>query len=67
MPVQIFSCETGQGPDPFARELAIELRSPVTAPAQILWIYADGKTVPVSVKRDENGRITRMDTSKKGY
>jgi RHS repeat-associated protein len=67
MPIQLFSCETGQGPHPVARELAKELRSPVTAPAQILWIYPNGETVPMGAKRDANGRITGMDTSQKGY
>jgi hypothetical protein len=63
MPVQLFSCETGQGPDPIAKELAAELNAPVKAPDPILWIYPDGKTVPMGMKQNLVGDNI-LDTSR---
>lgn len=65
MLVQLFSCSTGQGSDPIAKKLTEELKAPVTAPDTILWIYPDGKTVPMGMKQNLSvGNI--MDTSKPG-
>lgn len=65
MPVQLFSCETGQGSDPIAKQLAEELKAPVTAPDTILWIYPDGKTVPMGMTQNLSGGNI-MDTSRPG-
>uniref|UniRef100_UPI002FCD6F47 RHS repeat domain-containing protein n=1 Tax=Massilia sp. S19_KUP03_FR1 TaxID=3025503 RepID=UPI002FCD6F47 len=65
MPVQLFSCETGQGTDPIAKKLAKELKSPVKAPDKILWIYSNGETVPMGMKRNLDGEDI-MDTSQPG-
>lgn len=41
-PIRLFSCETGQGQEPIARELAKILGVKVTAPDEIVWIWPDG-------------------------
>jgi hypothetical protein len=41
-PVRLMSCETGQGPNPFAQQLSDRLGVPVTAPDQLAWSDATG-------------------------
>jgi len=49
MPVGLYSCNTGNGNNPYAQKLAKELNTPVVAPDQYLWYYSDGKTVPAGM------------------
>src|SRR5690606_24170592 len=44
-PIRLFSCETGQGEDPFAQYLADELGVTVHAPTELAWGYADGTSI----------------------
>ena len=50
--VVLMSCNTGKGEAPFAQHLANELNAPVSAPDNFLWIWPDGKTVPMGMTPD---------------
>ena len=47
-PVRLFSCETGQGTDPYAQELADRLGVDVSAPDQLAWADINGNTFVTS-------------------
>ena len=56
-PVRLFSCETGQGTDPYAQELADRLGVDVSAPDQLAWADMTGSTFVTSMKgQDIYGR-----------
>ncbi len=44
-PVDLMSCNTGRGSDPYAQRLARELNAPVNAPDNFIWYYPNGNTV----------------------
>lgn len=48
-PVRLFSCETGQGQEPFAQRLADNLGTDVTAPDQLAWSESGGATYASSI------------------
>jgi RHS repeat-associated protein len=50
--VVLMSCNTGKGEAPFAQHLANELNAPVSAPDNFLWIWPDGKTLPMGMTPD---------------
>ena len=55
-PVRLMSCETGQGDQPIAQNLANELGVPVTAPTELAWSKSDGEaTVAPAVWRQVDG------------
>lgn len=54
-PIRLMSCETGQGEEPFAQELADKLGVPVTAPTELAWSDADGNSWVASGYLDEYG------------
>ncbi|UGT39677.1 hypothetical protein LTV02_26935 [Nocardia yamanashiensis] len=47
-PVWLMSCETGQGKNSFARQLADELNVKVMAPTELVWGKGDGTSVVAS-------------------
>ncbi|MFE3446706.1 hypothetical protein ACFXNW_27065, partial [Nocardia sp. NPDC059180] len=53
-PIRLFSCETGQGEDPFAQHLADELGVTVHAPTELAWGYADGTSIVSSAHCDSD-------------
>ena len=59
MPVKLLSCETGQGSNSFAQQLANALgSSTVSAPTTLLWYYSNGTLKPVGGKADPvTGRL----------
>ncbi|WP_418128701.1 RHS repeat-associated core domain-containing protein [Variovorax sp. 375MFSha3.1] len=59
--VQLMSCETGKGTDPYAQKLANELNAPVVAPDKLLWIWPHGAYKPAGQKADGS-----MDTADPG-
>ncbi|WP_418150182.1 RHS repeat-associated core domain-containing protein [Variovorax atrisoli] len=59
--VQLMSCETGKGTDPYAQKLANELNAPVVAPDKLLWIWPHGAYKPAGQKADGT-----MDTADPG-
>ncbi|NVM92463.1 RHS repeat-associated protein [Variovorax sp. SG517] len=59
--VQLMSCETGKGTDPYAQKLANELNAPVVAPDKLLWIWPHGAYKPAGRKADGT-----MDTADPG-
>ncbi|MFJ3586323.1 hypothetical protein ACIPPS_29420 [Streptomyces sp. NPDC090127] len=54
-PIRLMSCETGQGEEPFAQELADNLGVPVTAPTELAWSDAEGNSWVASGTFDEYG------------
>ncbi|MEU9704353.1 hypothetical protein [Streptomyces sp. NPDC047981] len=54
-PVRLMSCETGQGEEPFAQELADNLGVPVTAPTELAWSDSQGNSWVASGVFDEYG------------
>jgi hypothetical protein len=57
-PILMISCYTGatvQGGPNFAQQLAINLRVPVTAPTDLLWIYSDGTKFVAPYLKDSSG------------
>ncbi|MEU4271029.1 hypothetical protein [Streptomyces sp. NPDC026092] len=51
------SCETGQGDEPFAQELADNLGVPVTAPTELAWSDSQGNSWVASGVFDEYGAM----------
>ncbi|MBF6144937.1 ADP-ribosyltransferase [Nocardia nova] len=54
-PIRLFSCETGQGDNPFAQQLANELGVTIVAPTELAWGYPNGSNVVSSLTVDHNG------------
>jgi len=48
-PVELLSCNTGKGNDPYAKKLANELGAKVSAPDQYMWYSSDGSTTPMGM------------------
>jgi uncharacterized protein RhaS with RHS repeats len=48
-PVELLSCNTGKGNDPYAKKLANELGAKVTAPDQYMWYSSVGSTTPMGM------------------
>jgi uncharacterized protein RhaS with RHS repeats len=44
-PVDLLSCNTGKGKNPYGEQLAKELKAPVNAPDNYVWYYPNGNTV----------------------
>ncbi len=60
--VRLLSCETGQGSDPFAQQLANELGVPVWAPNEIAWTDEDGVVVVATEVTDpDTGEVDAKD------
>lgn len=49
-PVDLLSCETGKGKNPYAQDLARELGAQVNAPDAYEWYYPSGKTITAPAK-----------------
>jgi len=64
MPVDLLSCNTGKGDNPYAQQLAKELNAPVRAPDQYLWYYTDGRTVPAGMTIDNKIDLSQLGNSK---
>jgi hypothetical protein len=45
-PVNLNSCNTGSGNNPYAQQLAKALQAPVKAPNQYDWYYPNGTVAP---------------------
>ncbi|MFG2771588.1 hypothetical protein [Streptomyces sp. NPDC048350] len=54
-PIRLMSCETGQGEEPFAQELADNLGVPATAPTELAWSDSQGNSWVASGVFDEYG------------
>jgi hypothetical protein len=58
-PVLLVSCETGQGDNPIAQDLADELGVTVTAPTELAFSSPDGRVYTTSEYEDEHGNIVQ--------